>query len=219
MIPIQGRGGMRFPPPAFLSRLRERCDGRHVLLIFDEIYTGLGRTGRWFACEHSGVTPDVLALGKALSGSIALSAAIGTPEVMAAWPPSTGEAIHTSTFLGNPVACAAALAQIATIESAGLLSRALELGTIVGARTAGWKAQSDIVTDARGLGGLQAVEFAPAEPPYAVRLADHLLADGVIALPEGPRAEVLALTPPLTITERQISYALDALERRIFEAV
>jgi 4-aminobutyrate aminotransferase / (S)-3-amino-2-methylpropionate transaminase / 5-aminovalerate transaminase len=114
--PILGRGGLRVPPSGFLAGLRRLCDGDRTLLIFDEVYTGCGRTGRWFACEHEGVIPDILVVGKALTGSIPLSAAIGTPDAMRGWPASTGEAIHTSTFLGNPVSCAAALAQLTAIE-------------------------------------------------------------------------------------------------------
>ena len=121
--PIQGRGGIVVPPPGFLAGLRELCDEHGIVLVFDEIYTGLGRTGRWFACEHEGVVPDIMTIGKALTGMLPLSAAIGSPAVMEAWPPSTGEAIHTSTFLGNPISCAAALAQLEEIEG-GLVERA-----------------------------------------------------------------------------------------------
>ena len=98
--------------------LRRLCDEHHALLILDEIYTGFGRTGRWFACEYSGTVPDVICLGKALTGGFPLSACVGRAELMdAAWPPSSGEAIHTSTFLGHPVGCAMALAQIKEIKA------------------------------------------------------------------------------------------------------
>ncbi|MFM2082068.1 MAG: hypothetical protein RL380_759, partial [Verrucomicrobiota bacterium] len=115
--PIQARGGCNVPPPEFLPLLRKLCDQHGALLILDEIYTGFGRTGKWFACEHSDVTPDLICLGKALTGGFPLSACVGRADVMdAAWPVSTGEAIHTSTFLGHPVGCAMALAQIAEIK-------------------------------------------------------------------------------------------------------
>ncbi len=111
--PIQVRGGINIPPPGFLPMLRRLCDEHQALLILDEIYTGFGRTGKWFACEHSGTVPDVICLGKALTGGFPLSACVGRADLMdAAWPPSSGEAIHTSTFLGHPVGCAMALAQI-----------------------------------------------------------------------------------------------------------
>ncbi|HEY6236919.1 MAG TPA: aspartate aminotransferase family protein, partial [Candidatus Elarobacter sp.] len=110
--PIQGRGGVIVPPRGFLGALRALCDERGLLLILDEIYTGFGRTGAMFACEHEAVVPDLLCVGKALGGGVPLSATIGTPRAMDAWPVSAGEALHTSTFLGNPLACAAALANL-----------------------------------------------------------------------------------------------------------
>ena len=115
--PIQARGGCNVPPKNFLPLLRQVCDEHGALLILDEIYTGFGRTGKWFACEHSGVVPDLICLGKALTGGFPLSACVGRADLMdAAWPASTGEAIHTSTFLGHPVGCAMALAQISEIR-------------------------------------------------------------------------------------------------------
>ena len=127
--PVQARGGINVPPPEFLPLLRKLCDEHGALLILDEIYTGFGRTGKWFACEHSGVVPDLICLGKALTGGFPLSACVGRADVMdAAWPASTGEAIHTSTFLGHPVGCAMALAQIAEIKKLKLPERAAELG-------------------------------------------------------------------------------------------
>src|SRR6266496_761007 len=122
--PIQVRGGINIPRPEFLPLLRRLCDEHGALLVLDEIYTGFGRTGKWFACEHSETVPDILCLGKALTGGFPLSACVGRSDVMdAAWPPSTGEAIHTSTFLGHPVGCAMALAQIAEIEARKLVER------------------------------------------------------------------------------------------------
>lgn len=208
--PVQGRGGIRMMPDGFLQALRARCDGERRILIFDEIYTGMGRTGQWFACQHFNVVPDVLVVGKGLTGSLPLSAAIGTPDLMQAWPPSHGEAIHTSTFLGNPIACAAALAQIDLIERNGLLRRAQEIGARIHDRVKHWPARA-----VRGLGALQGVEFHPATPPVPVRLMQAALADGIIVLPEGPTGDVLALTPPLTVTNAQLDYALAALERLI----
>src|SRR6185295_11714911 len=127
--PIQVRGGINIPPAEFLPMLRNLCDEHEALLILDEIYTGFGRTGKWFACEHSGVVPDLICLGKALTGGFPLSACVGKADVMdAAWPKSQGEAIHTSTFLGHPVGCAMALAQIAEIEKQDLVQRSADLG-------------------------------------------------------------------------------------------
>ena len=104
--PIQGRGGIVIPPAEFIPGLRACADGERCVLIFDEIYTGMGRTGTRFACEGIGVIPDLMCLGKAVTGGFPLSVCVGTEQVMGSWPRSTGEAIHTSTFLGHPVGCA-----------------------------------------------------------------------------------------------------------------
>ncbi|MBX6364737.1 MAG: aspartate aminotransferase family protein [Gemmatimonadetes bacterium] len=219
--PVQGRGGIVVPPPGFLAGLREICDERGIVLIMDEIYCGIGRTGRWFACEHWGVTPDILLIGKALSGSLPLSAAIGTPAVMAAWPPSTGEAIHTSTFLGNPIACAAALAQLDEIEGRGLVARAAAAGERLRARLEAWVDRYEIAGDARGLGLLQGVELVEPGPgrrpagARALRVADAALRRGVLLLTEGPHLNTLAFTPPLVITDAQLDFALDVVEEAL----
>ena len=211
--PILGRGGLRVPPPGFLGALRDRCDGQQILLILDEIYTGCGRTGRWFACEHENVVPDVLVVGKALSGSLPISAAIGTPAAMQAWPASDGEAIHTSTFLGNPVACAAALAQLDAIQSDDLLRRAERLGEMIRETTGRWAQRFDLVGEPRGRGLLQAAPIRGAG--RAIRIADRCLRRGVLLLAEGTGADVLAITPPAVITEAQLDFALAVIEEAI----
>ncbi len=130
--PVQARGGINVPPPEFLPLLRKLCDEFGALLIADEIYTGFGRTGKWFASEHAGATPDLICLGKALTGGFPLSACVGRADLMdAAWPQSKGEALHTSTFLGNPVGCAMALAQIAEIEKLKLPDHSAQHGEIL----------------------------------------------------------------------------------------
>jgi 4-aminobutyrate aminotransferase-like enzyme len=214
--PIQGRGGIVIPPNWFLRELRERCDARNRILIFDEIYVGWGRTGRWLACEHWNVIPDVAVIGKGLSGALPISAAVGTPTVMNAWPPSTGEAIHTSTFIGNPIACAAALAQIDEIESKRLLQRAIDLGVRIDARTLSWPARLNGVTSVRGHGLIQAVELADGE--RALRVVHECMRHGILLLVEGPNANVLAITPPAVITEEQLDHALDVIEHVVSDA-
>lgn len=211
--PIQGRAGIIVPPPGFLGMLRATCDGERIVLILDEVYTGFGRTGRWFACQHDAVTPDILAVGKALSGSLPVSAAIGTPAVMRAWPASDGEAIHTSTYLGNPTGCAAALAQIAEIERNDLLTRAGEAGERIRARAESWTNRFEGVSDARGRGALQAVTIDSSQ--RAAHITAQVLRDGVIVLTEGERGDVLAITPPAVITQAQLDFALDAIEAAI----
>jgi 4-aminobutyrate aminotransferase-like enzyme len=212
--PIQGRGGIIVPPDEFLQALRDLCDGSNRVLIFDEIYTGMGRTGTWFAAQHSGVLPDIMTIGKALSGALPLSAAVGTPAVMSAWPASEGEAIHTSTFLGNPLGCAAALAQIRAIERDDLVVRASALGVRIGAVTERWVA-SRLAVARRGAGLLQGVRLA--RPDLGPRVMRTALERGVLVLPEGD-GSVLAITPPATISEDQIDYALGVLEAILEEA-
>lgn len=212
--PIQGRGGIRVPPPAFLPGLRDLCTELGVLLIVDEIYTGLGRTGRWFACEHEDIVPDILVVGKSLGGGLPLSAAIASRAVMDAWPGSEGEAIHTSTFLGNPVACAAALAQLREIEERGLVSRAELLGRRVAARLDAWVAEG-VAAGHRGRGLMRAVGLPGPDPSgRAAAVSAAALRRGVLVLPEG---DALALTPPLVITESQLDHALVVL-RELLDA-
>ncbi len=214
--PVLGRGGIVVPPADFLPGLRRLCDEHGAVLIFDEIYTGFGRTGRWFACEHFRTVPDILVVGKALSGSLPLSVAIGTPAVMEAWPPWTGEAIHTSTFLGNPVACAAALANLREIGRRGLVARAASFGNRVALRTERWAMRFPAIVAAPcGIGLLRGVHLRPAAEPLALQLAERCLRAGVIVLAEGPAADVLAITPPLSISRAQLGYALDVIETEL----
>lgn len=205
--PVQGRGGIIVPPPAFLPELRSLCDETDTLLIVDEVYTGLGRTGRWFACQHWDVVPDLLVVGKALAGGLPLSAVVGRPDVMGAWPPSDGEAIHTSTFLGNPVTCAAALAQLDELEQGGLVERAEELGRQLAGALDRMVAGAGAALATRGLGLMRALTVP--DTGAATRSAADALREGVIVLPEGA---ALAITPPLTITAAQVEYALAVLE-------
>ncbi len=219
--PIQGRGGLVVPPPGFLAGVRRITERRGLVLIFDEVYTGFGRTGRWFACEHEGVVPDILVVGKALSGMLPLSAAIGTPAVMRAWPPSRGEAVHTSTFLGSPLAAAAALAQLREIEELRLPDRAAALGARLGARLETWVERFPAAGETRGRGLLRGVELVEdretRRPGRALALAvvDGALRSGVLLLAEGGDLNVLAFVPPLVITERQLDHALDVVEHEL----
>ena len=200
--PVQGRGGIRIPDPEFLPLLREMCDRHHALLIVDEIFTGFGRTGRWFASEHTNTIPDLICLGKALTGGFPLSACVGRAEVMDAWPPSSGEAIHTSTFLGHPVGCAMALAQIAEIGKRKLPERSAQLG-------ADLLNQLEPMGKARGLGLMAGIELESGE--RAVSVIKKMLKRGYIMLPEGEHGNVIAFTPPLTITAAQLTSAVKAL--------
>jgi 4-aminobutyrate aminotransferase/(S)-3-amino-2-methylpropionate transaminase len=216
--PIQGRGGIIEPPAGFLPGLVELCNRFGALLIFDEIYTGYGRTGSWFACQEEGVTPDLLCVGKALSGSLPIAACLGSAEVMSAWPESTGEAIHTSTFLGNPLACAAATASLHEIARRGLPERAATIGAEWKAELSKLAARHEIVREVRGRGlmlGIELIEPATGEPATdrAGRIVLEALQHGWILLGDGPSANVLALTPPLTISRELLARATELLDQ------
>jgi 4-aminobutyrate aminotransferase-like enzyme len=216
--PVQARGGIHVPPPEFLPLLRKLCDEYGALLILDEIYTGFGRTGKWFACEHSGVIPDLICLGKALTGGFPLSACVGRADVMdTAWPASTGEAIHTSTFLGHPVGCAMALAQITIIRKLKLPERSAELGKFLLAELASIKnLKLKTKNSIRGLGLMAGIELKLPNGKPATQLAldatKKLLHRGYIFLPEGEDANVISFTPPLTISQTQLAKAVAELK-------
>jgi len=215
--PIAGRAGTRIPPPGFLAGLRRIADAHRVLLIFDEIYTGFGRTGAWFVASAEGVVPDLLCLGKALGGGLPLSAVLGRPEAMAAWPRSQGEALHTATFLGNPLACAAALATLDELERAALPARAAQLGVWLAdrldalARDLSERLQRPCTV--RGRGMMWALDLGDAR--LARRSVYAALQRGLIVLQQGVDGDCIALTPPLTISERQLERALTLLEEAI----
>jgi 4-aminobutyrate aminotransferase-like enzyme len=199
--PIQGRGGFVEPPVSFVQGLRAACDESGAVLIADEIFTGFGRTGRWFACEHAGVVPDILCVGKAMGGGFPISAAVGRPHIMEAWGASRGEAIHTSTFLGNPMGCAMALATIDVLAD-GLIDRAEEIGLWL----AGELAQRGVV---RGRGLMLGLELSCVGGLAATR---GMLERGYLVLPAGPDANVLGFTPPFTLGRARLREALAALD-------
>ncbi|HEY0380730.1 MAG TPA: aspartate aminotransferase family protein [Candidatus Elarobacter sp.] len=210
--PVQGRGGVIVPPAGFLRALRALCDERGLLLILDEIYTGFGRTGTMFACDAEGVAPDLLCVGKALAGGVPLAATIGTARAMDAWPVSAGEAIHTSTFLGNPLACAAALANLDELERVDAIGRVAARGAALGARLRALGSRPS-VRDVRGIGFLWAVEFAHAA--FANRVVVRGLAKGVILLQSGTTGTSITIAPPLTIPDAQLARALDVFAAAI----
>jgi len=226
--PIQARGGINVPPAQFLPLLRRLGTQYGALLVLDEIYTGFGRTGTWFACEQSGVIPDLICFGKALTGGFPLSACVGRAAVMdAAWPESAGEAIHTSTFLGHPVGCAMALAQIREIEGRELVARSAFLGAgLLRFMTGVCRKLRRLRCEARGAGLMVGLEVRLPDGTPATQLVfaliQQLLRAGFIFLPEGSQANVLSFTPPLTIARkeldraaRRVAQALIAWERRL----
>ena len=208
--PIQGRAGIRVPPPEFLRVLRALCDQQNALLICDEIYTGFGRTGEWFACEHSSIFPDLICLGKALTNGFPLSACVGRATVMDhAWPESTGEAIHTSTFLGHPVGCAMALAQLRELKEKKLITQTSRIG-----KKLERLCKKFPIPRARfvGKGLLAGLAFDESEGPQVFAVMKKMLQRGYILLPAGEHGNVIAFSPAFTITEKQLEQTLRALQ-------
>jgi 4-aminobutyrate aminotransferase-like enzyme len=206
--PIQGRAGCIVPPDGYLRALRALCDERRIVMIADEIFTGFGRTGEWFAIDRDGVVPDILCIGKAMGSGVPISAAVGRAEIMDAWPLSTGEALHSSTYLGNPLGCAAALATIDELERRGLPARAAHLGAWLAPRLGALRSHKGIV-DARGRGLLWGVQLQDAA--HAFTVVKSALARGVILLQSGIDGETVSIAPPLVIEQSQLERAIEIL--------
>ena len=210
--PIQGRAGVRIPPRGFLADLAGVTRAGGALLVADEIFTGMGRTGSLFGCDHDGVVADLICLGKALGGGMPLSACCGPRVVMDAWPPSTGEAIHTSTFLGHPLSCAGGLAFLSVLEAEDLVGRARRLGEHALAYLKAELAGSERVVEVRGRGLMLGVELRTrgGEAPAAAVTA-RALDRRLIVLPAGRCGEVVELTPPATLTREELDNGLSIL--------
>ena len=207
--PIQGRGGCCVPPPDFLRELRELADGTDTLLLADEVYTGLGRAGSWLACEAQGVIPDVIALGKGLGNGFPISACAGREDVMEAWGESRGEAIHTSTHLGNPVGCRVATRVLEIMDRDRLPDRAAVLGARTLERLRAALADNSRVREVRGRGLMLGIELVDAAD--ARRVVSEMLCEGWILLAAGEDGRVLSLTPPLLISEQLLESGVDRL--------
>ncbi len=201
--PVIGREATRWPPSGWLADLAEICRRHEVVLAVDEIFTGFGRCGDWFACSEAGVEPDLVCCGKALGGGLPIAAVLGRREIMDAWR-GGGEARHTATFVGHPLACAAALACLDVMEADDLVGRARTMGVRLG-RLLEPLGRGPGVVDVRGRGLLWAVELA--SPDRARTLSRDLLHQGVIALSGGASGAVLQIAPPLVATEEQLDHA------------
>jgi acetylornithine/LysW-gamma-L-lysine aminotransferase len=202
--PIQGEGGVWPADPAFLQAARALCDRFGALLIFDEVQTGCGRTGRWFAAEHFGVVPDLLALGKGLAGGFPIGA-LAFPAEWGAMPAGA----HGSTFGGNPMACAAARATLETIHRERLVERAERLGADFLERLR--QLRSPLIREVRGLGLMVGVSLRVRATP----VLRQLMAQGVLALPGGP--DTVRFLPPLIVEEDHLAEITAALEEALAE--
>jgi len=213
--PIQGEGGYVVPPPGFLSTLRRICDEHGILLICDEIQTGVARTGRWLAVDHEQVVPDIVTLAKALGSGLPVGAIVSSHRLMDKWEPGS----HGSTFGGNPVAGAAVIATLKVIERDHLIDRATALGETIRARVAGWQESGEGPSDLRGRGALIGMEFMDQQGhPDADRVTQikhRAVESGLVVLSCGIDDNVIRLLPPLTVSDAELEEGLDILESAV----
>jgi acetylornithine/LysW-gamma-L-lysine aminotransferase len=200
--PVRGEGGVRVPSDDFLPGLREICDEKDVLLIFDEVQTGFGRTGKVFACEHWNVVPDIMCLAKSVAGGIPMGATFARQEIMSAF--QRGE--HSSTFSGNPLVCAAASAAIDVLVEERLPERAATLGRYFKGKLEGLQEKHRIVREVRGLGLMLGMELRFDVYNILLGCMDR----GVLVLDAG--RNVVRFLPPLVIEKKQLDKVVDVLD-------
>jgi len=209
--PIQGEGGYVVPPPEYFQRLKKMADKYNLLLIDDEVQSGMGRTGKWFAIEHWGIEPDIVCTSKALASGMPLGATISNAKIMD-WVPGS----HASTFGGNPVSCVAALAVISVIKEEKLLDNATKQGAYIMKRLGEFKEQCDIVGDVRGKGlmiGMEIVEDKESKKPAPKKVTEIMMRSwkrGISVITCG--ASTIRVAPPLIITRELVDSALDIIE-------
>lgn len=207
--PIVGREGVLIPPRGWLTELSRLTKNLGILLIVDEIFTGGGRTGHFFAIESEFVEPDLLVCGKAIAGGLPIGAVVGRTEVLESWRTS-GEALHTATFVAHPLACATALAALGVIRDQSLVARAANLGASLEKRLSCWQTKYPSIREVRGRGLLWGIEFHRRS--FAEQISSRARSRGHLLLAGGPDGVVLQLAPALTIEQRQLDCTLNTLE-------
>lgn len=205
--PIQGEGGYLIPPHSFLPRLRELCDQHGILLVADEVQSGLGRTGKFCAIEHWEVEPDIVCLAKGIASGLPLGALVARADLMT-WPPGS----HGSTFGGNPVACAAAVATIELLET-GLMDHAAEMGSHLLHAFREVMTNTELITDVRGLGLMSAIDLPDKD--WRHRLLHDCFQRGLILLGAGERS--VRLCPPLVVSQEEIQVAAEIVQASLVE--
>jgi [amino-group carrier protein]-gamma-(L-lysyl/L-ornithyl)-L-glutamate aminotransferase len=200
--PIRGEGGIRVPPDGYLKGLRELCDEKNVLLMFDEVQTGFGRTGKLFACEHWGIVPDVMCLAKPLAGGLPLGVTVAKEHVMSSF--KVGD--HSTTYSGNPLVCAAGCAAIDVLLEEKLAERAAELGRYFKTRLGELQGKHKAVKEVRGLGLMLGVEIKFD----ALNIILNAMKRGVLVLDAG--RNVVRFLPPLVIEKEQIDKVINVLD-------
>lgn len=200
--PLQGEGGVNLADSKYLQSVRKLCDEHGILLMLDEVQTGVGRTGKMFAFEHAGIKPDVLTLAKGLGGGLPIGAMLASEKVASAFSAGT----HGSTFGGNPLSCRAALVVLESIEKEGLLNNVIQQSARIKARLKGMAGNSSVIEVIRGSGLLLGIACSKAVAP----VIECCKSKGLLVLPAGPN--VLRLLPPLNISEDEVDAALNILE-------
>jgi len=218
--PVQGEGGFVPAPQAFVEGVRAICDEHGIVMVADEVQTGFGRTGRMFAMEHFGVEPDLMTVAKSIAAGLPLSGVVGKAEIMDA----PGDSAVGGTYVGNPVAQAAALAVLDVFEEEGLVERAQQVGETIRARMLAWQERFPAIGDVRGLGAMLAIEYVedrqtkrPA-PAIASRVAEEAAGRGLLLLKAGIHSNCNRVLCPLVITDVELEEALGAWEESL-EAV
>ncbi|MDD5382431.1 MAG: aminotransferase class III-fold pyridoxal phosphate-dependent enzyme [Candidatus Margulisbacteria bacterium] len=210
--PVLGEGGYIIFPKVFIKGLRRLCNKYKALLIFDEVQTGIGRTGKWFAAEHFGVKPDIICLAKGIASGFPLGGIAASAKTMKKWSPGA----HGSTFGGNPVCCAAAIATIDVIKQQKLLQNSAKLGGYLKKQLLKLKAKYSAIKDVRGLGLMIGVDFG--DPTFVKQIMDYCLAQGLVLISTGGGGAVIRLVPPLIVSKQEIDKALKIIEQALNNA-
>ncbi|WP_085992279.1 aspartate aminotransferase family protein [Oceanobacillus senegalensis] len=216
--PVMGEGGYIIPPKSWMKKVREICDRYGILLIFDEVQTGFGRTGEWFAAQTFGVTPDIMAIAKGIAAGLPLSATVASKELMQKWPLGS----HGTTFGGNPIACAAARASLSVIKEEQLLDNTKAMGKYAFSKLLDLKNKYDVIKDVRGVGlmlgiELQHVETGEPDGDAVMDVLNSCLEKGVLYYLCGNSGEVIRMLPPLTVTKEQIDQGIQLLDEALGE--
>jgi len=215
--PVQGEGGFNVAPPEFLAGVRGLCDRHGIVLIADEVQTGFGRTGRFFGIEHSGVEPDLICVAKSIANGLPLSGVLGRAAIMDAPEPGA----VGGTFVGNPVAQAAALAVLDAIDDEGLVERSAAIGELIRARMLAWQERWPALGDVRGLGSMLAIELvsdpvrATPAKEVAGQVVEAALARGLLLLTCGVHGNCIRVLVPFVIADPELEEALGAWEEAL----
>jgi 4-aminobutyrate aminotransferase / (S)-3-amino-2-methylpropionate transaminase / 5-aminovalerate transaminase len=218
--PVQGEGGFIVAPPDFLAGIRRICDEHGIVMIVDEVQTGFARTGRMFALEHYGIEADLMTVAKSIAAGLPLSGVLGRAEIMDA----PGDSAIGGTYVGNPVAQAAALAVLDVIEEEGLVERAAQIGETIRARMLGWQERFPAIGDVRGLGAMLAIELVedretkrPAAG-LATAVVEAAAQRGLLLLKAGIHSNCIRVLSPLVLTDAELEEALGVWEEALAEA-